>query len=124
MHYAITYSIVQITSIVNVGCAAYGQLLKAKNRSDESTEETDKKTFEPIRPTRLLLLALSDGLTDTQAMEYEHLQQLRVDTPPGTKVGCIRSMVWVLWKLAVCCWQIIASVLFVQCHEFRKRPFK
>ncbi len=71
---------------MNVGCAAYGQFLKAKDRSVDSAEDTDKKTFEPTKPTRLLLLALSDGRTDTQAMEYEHLQQLRVDTPPGTKV--------------------------------------
>ena len=38
------------------------------------------------KPTRMLLLNITDGTTDCQAMEYQPIPQVSVDTTPGTKV--------------------------------------
>ena len=40
----------------------------------------------------MLLLKLTDGVTDVQGMEYQPIPQLSVDTPPGTKVVQLSTM--------------------------------
>ena len=71
--------------MVDVGSAAYGQLHKLKGQSLDMLEGTEKKNFDP-KPTRLLLLSLTDGTIEVQAMEYLPVQQLGADLTPGTKV--------------------------------------
>ena len=71
--------------MVDVGCAAYGQLQKMKGQDIDSTDGADKKTFDP-KPTRLLHLTLTDGMSEVMAMEYMPIPQLKVSTTPGTKV--------------------------------------
>lgn len=80
----------QVDSIVDVGSAAYAQLHKLKGKSLDTGEGTHdhKKNYDP-KPTRLLLLSLTDGITDIQAMEYMPIQELSCDLTPGTKV-CMR----------------------------------
>lgn len=38
------------------------------------------------KPTRLLLLNLTDGVVEFQAMEYQFIPQLNTQILPGTKV--------------------------------------
>ena len=38
------------------------------------------------KPTRLLLLNLTDGVVEFQAMEYQSIPQLHTQVLPGTKV--------------------------------------
>lgn len=72
-------------SIVDVGKPAYNQLQKLKGQSLDTGEVQEKKFSEP-KPTRLLLLQLSDGVRELQAMEYQPIPQLNVELLPGTKV--------------------------------------
>jgi RecQ-mediated genome instability protein 1 len=83
--------VVQVDSLIDVGAAAYAQLQKTKGQSLDDFDT--KKNFEP-KPTRLLLLSLTDGVTDFQAMEYHPIPQLTTDLTPGAKlvlrgtIGC------------------------------------
>lgn len=46
--------------------------------------------FEP-KPTRLLLMSLTDGMSDFQAMEYQPIPQLNTELTPGAKVSQTES---------------------------------
>ena len=78
--------VVQVLSAVDVSRPAYGQLQKLKGKSlDEA--EPNEKTSEP-KANRLLLLELSDGVTDLQAMEYQPLTHISLQQLlPGAKVA-------------------------------------
>ena len=71
--------------MVDVGKPAYSQLQNLKGQSLDSAEGQDKKFSEP-KPTRLLLLSISDGVHELQAMEYQPIPQLSAELFPGTKV--------------------------------------
>ena len=77
---------IQVQSIVDVSRPAYGQLQKLKGKSLDEAEPQEKKYSEP-KANRLLLLELTDGVTDLQAMEYQPLTRLNVQQLlPGAKV--------------------------------------
>ena len=77
---------VQIQSVVDVSKPAYGQLQKLKGKSLDEGEPTEKKYLEP-KVNRLLLLELTDGVTNLQAMEYQPIKQLNAQQLlPGAKV--------------------------------------
>lgn len=40
-----------------------------------------------VKPTRLLLMSLTDGVTDFQAMEYQPIPQINSELIPGSKVS-------------------------------------
>ncbi|XP_068698702.1 recQ-mediated genome instability protein 1-like [Montipora foliosa] len=85
------YFNLQVNSVLNVGEAAYSQIQKLKGQDDP--EELNWKTnpSEPkIKPSRMLLLELTDGTQTVFGMEYQLIPSLKVTTPPGTKiqVGC------------------------------------
>ena len=65
---------------------AYGQLQKIKGKSLDEADTPEKKYPEP-KANRLLLLELTDGVTDLKAMEYQPLAELNQhQLLPGTKV--------------------------------------
>lgn len=79
----------QINSIQDVESSAYSQLIKIKGKENENvsvtaTQATQNK-FEP-KPTRLLMMEITDGHQKLQAMEYKPISTLTTETPPGTKI--------------------------------------
>ena len=71
--------------MVDVSRPAYGQLQNLKGKSLDEADTNEKKP-EP-KANRLLLLELSDGVTNLQAMEFQPLTQLsQQQLLPGPKV--------------------------------------
>jgi RecQ-mediated genome instability protein 1 len=80
----------QINSLVDVSQPAYSQIqtLRGKNTSNDLvTAETQviQKPWE-AKSSRMLMLQLTDGIVQIQAMEYQSIQVLHSDLPPGTKI--------------------------------------
>ena len=83
---SIAYFNTQLQSVVDVSKPAYGQLQKLKGKSLDEADTPEKKNPEP-KANRLLLLDLTDGVTDLKAMEYHPLSNLsQKQLLPGTKV--------------------------------------
>lgn len=83
------YSI-QIDSLVDVSQPAYSQLQKLRGKStvnEEVTASTQafQKPWE-AKPTRMLMLQLTDGIHQIQGMEYQPVPVLCSTLPPGTKI--------------------------------------
>ncbi|NXO73869.1 RMI1 protein, partial [Phainopepla nitens] len=83
------YSI-QIDSLVDVSQPAYSQLQKLRGKStvnEEVTASTQafQKPWE-AKPTRMLMLQLTDGVYQIQGMEYQPVPVLCSNLPPGTKI--------------------------------------
>ncbi|NXX44626.1 RMI1 protein, partial [Tricholaema leucomelas] len=83
------YSI-QIDSLIDVSQPAYSQLQKLRGKStinEEVTASTQvfQKPWE-TKPTRMLMLQLTDGIHQVQGMEYQLVPILRSNLPPGTKI--------------------------------------
>ncbi|NXB81142.1 RMI1 protein, partial [Donacobius atricapilla] len=83
------YSI-QIDSLVDVSQPAYAQLQKLRGKStvnEEVTASTQafQKPWE-AKPTRMLMLQLTDGIHQIQGMEYQPVPVLSSNLPPGTKI--------------------------------------
>ncbi|NXD29087.1 RMI1 protein, partial [Spelaeornis formosus] len=83
------YSI-QIDSLVDVSQPAYSQLQKLRGKStvnEEVTASTQafQKPWE-AKPTRMLMLQLTDGIHQIQGMEYQPVPVLCSSLPPGTKI--------------------------------------
>ncbi|NXP25233.1 RMI1 protein, partial [Scytalopus superciliaris] len=83
------YSI-QIDSLVDVSQPAYSQLQKLRGKSTVNEEVTaSTQTFQKpweAKPTRMLMLQLTDGIHQIQGMEYEPVPVLCSNLPPGTKI--------------------------------------
>ncbi|NXP47076.1 RMI1 protein, partial [Heliornis fulica] len=83
------YSI-QIDSLVDVSQPAYSQLQKLRGKSTVNEEvtastQTSQKPWE-AKPTRMLMLQLTDGIHQIQGMEYQPVPVLHSNLPPGTKI--------------------------------------
>ncbi|NXI25473.1 RMI1 protein, partial [Sterrhoptilus dennistouni] len=83
------YSI-QIDSLVDVSQPAYSQLQKLRGKSTVNEEVTAgtqafQKPWE-AKPTRMLMLQLTDGIHQIQGMEYQPVPVLCSNLPPGTKI--------------------------------------
>ncbi|NWX36953.1 RMI1 protein, partial [Notiomystis cincta] len=83
------YSI-QIDSLVDVSQPAYSQLQKLRGKSTVNEEVTActqafQKPWE-AKPTRMLMLQLTDGIHQIQGMEYQPVPVLCSSLPPGTKI--------------------------------------
>ncbi|NXE16432.1 RMI1 protein, partial [Lophotis ruficrista] len=81
---------VQIDSLVDVSQPAYSQLQKLRGKStvnEEVTASTQafQKPWE-AKPTRMLMLQLTDGIHQIQGMEYQPVPVLHSNLPPGTKI--------------------------------------
>ncbi|XP_020144843.2 recQ-mediated genome instability protein 1 isoform X1 [Microcebus murinus] len=80
----------QINFLVDVSQPAYSQIqkLRGKNtKNDLVTAETQvtPKPWEE-KTSRMLMLQLTDGIVQMQAMEYQSIPALHSDLPPGTKI--------------------------------------
>lgn len=79
----------QINSIQDVGSSAYSQLIKIKGKENEnvkvSAAQAFQSRFEP-KPSRMLMMEVTDGHQKLQAMEYQHIPALNTEIPPGTKI--------------------------------------
>ncbi|NWW38820.1 RMI1 protein, partial [Panurus biarmicus] len=84
------YYSIQIDSLVDVSQPAYSQLQKLRGKStvnEEVTASTQafQKPWE-AKPTRMLMLQLTDGIHEIQGMEYQPVPVLCSNLPPGTKI--------------------------------------
>ncbi|NXJ53786.1 RMI1 protein, partial [Spizaetus tyrannus] len=83
------YSI-QIDSLVDVSQPAYSQLqkLRGKNTVNEEVTASTQAFQKPweAKPTRMLMLELTDGIHQIQGMEYQPVPVLHSNLPPGTKI--------------------------------------
>ncbi|NXK14234.1 RMI1 protein, partial [Herpetotheres cachinnans] len=83
------YSI-QIDSLVDVSQPAYSQLqkLRGKNTVNEEVTASTQAFQKPweAKPTRVLMLQLTDGIHQIQGMEYQPVPVLHSNLPPGTKI--------------------------------------
>lgn len=93
----------QINSLVDVSQPAYSQIqkLRGKNTTNDLVSAETQITPKPweARPSRMLMLQLTDGVTQIQGMEYQSIPALHGGLPPGTKIlvhGCILFRLGVL----------------------------
>lgn len=80
----------QINSLVDVGQPAYSQIqkLRGKNTTNDLITAETQVTQKPweAKPSRMLMLQLTDGVVQMQGMEYQSIPALYSDLPPGTKI--------------------------------------
>lgn len=82
-----TYAL-QIDSMVDISQSCYSQLQKVKgteNANAEVSADDTHKPWEP-KPSRMLMLKLTDGTTDIQGMEYRQITCLDSKIHPGCKI--------------------------------------
>ncbi|XP_062591126.1 recQ-mediated genome instability protein 1-like, partial [Saccostrea cucullata] len=77
----------QVDSMVDVGKPYYGQLQRVQGTSTGNMEVTAEPTppWEP-KPTRMMLLNLTDGNFNVQGMEYKQIPSLNNQIKPGCKI--------------------------------------
>ncbi|XP_045696013.1 recQ-mediated genome instability protein 1 [Phyllostomus hastatus] len=80
----------QINSLVDVSQPAYSQIqkLRGKNTMNELITAETQVTPKPweAKPSRMLMLQLTDGIVQVQGMEYQPIPSLHSNLPPGTKI--------------------------------------
>ncbi|XP_052013265.1 recQ-mediated genome instability protein 1 [Apodemus sylvaticus] len=80
----------QINSLVDVSQPAYSQIqkLRGKNTTNDLVSAETQSTPKPweVKPSRMLMLQLTDGVTQIQGMEYQSIPALHSGLPPGTKI--------------------------------------
>ncbi|MBN3297861.1 RMI1 protein, partial [Amia calva] len=80
----------QIDSLVDVSQPAYSQIHKLRGRdfTNEHVTEVTQVSQRPweAKPTRMLMLQLTDGVQHVQGMEYQPIPALHVNIRPGTKI--------------------------------------
>ncbi|XP_075455024.1 recQ-mediated genome instability protein 1 isoform X2 [Ascaphus truei] len=81
---------IQMDSLVDVSQPAYSQFqkLRGKDNSNEHVTATTQVSQKPweAKPTRMLMLQLTDGKQQIQGMEYQPLPALHANLSPGTKL--------------------------------------
>ncbi|XP_068093095.1 recQ-mediated genome instability protein 1 [Hyperolius riggenbachi] len=81
---------VQINSLVDVSVPAYAQLQKLRGRENGNDQVTavTQATQHPweAKPSRMLMLQLTDGIQNLQGMEYQSVPILHAGLSPGTKI--------------------------------------
>ncbi|XP_054630675.1 recQ-mediated genome instability protein 1 [Dunckerocampus dactyliophorus] len=81
---------VQVDSLLDISQPAYGQLQKWKgtdcsNDDVSAVTQTTQRPWE-ARPTRMLLLQVTDGVQSLEAMEYQPVPALSTALRPGVKL--------------------------------------
>lgn len=81
---------IQIDSLVDVSLPAYSQLQKLRGRENANDQITaitqaTQHSWES-KPSRMLMLQLTDGIQNIQGMEYQAVPVLHAGLPPGTKI--------------------------------------
>ncbi|XP_078494524.1 recQ-mediated genome instability protein 1 [Ciona intestinalis] len=80
----------QINSLLDISQSAHSQLLKLQNKENSNTTvsaetQATQKPWEK-KASRMLMLQLTDGVTNIQAIEYQTIPTLNETLPPGIKV--------------------------------------
>ncbi|XP_069173238.1 recQ-mediated genome instability protein 1 [Procambarus clarkii] len=79
----------QVNQIRDVGQSAYSQLQKVQRvdtvNAAISAEQTHQPAWEP-KPSRMLMLQMTDGTSVVQGMEYRLIPSLNANLKPGLKV--------------------------------------
>uniref|UniRef100_A0A4W6GBG2 RecQ-mediated genome instability protein 1 n=1 Tax=Lates calcarifer TaxID=8187 RepID=A0A4W6GBG2_LATCA len=88
---------VQVDSLLDISQPAYGQLQKWKgtecaNDEVSAVTQTTQRPWE-ARPTRMLLLQVTDGVQSLEAMEYQPIPALSASLRPGAKLQLQGQMV-------------------------------
>ncbi|XP_051689713.1 recQ-mediated genome instability protein 1 [Oryctolagus cuniculus] len=80
----------QINSLVDVSQPAYSQIqkLRGKNTANDLVTAETQVTQKPweAKPSRMLMLQLTDGIVQMQGMEYQTIPALHSNLSPGTKI--------------------------------------
>ncbi|XP_004449510.2 recQ-mediated genome instability protein 1 [Dasypus novemcinctus] len=80
----------QINSLVDVSQPAYSQIqkLRGKNTTNDLVTAETQVTQKPweAKPSRMLMLQITDGIVQMQGMEYHAIPALHSNLPPGTKI--------------------------------------
>ncbi|XP_026374545.1 recQ-mediated genome instability protein 1 isoform X2 [Ursus arctos] len=80
------YFALQINSFVDVSQPAYSQIqkLRGKNTTNDLITAETQVTPKPweAKPSRMLMLQLTDGIVQMQGMEYQSIPALHSDLPP------------------------------------------
>ncbi|XP_026868009.2 recQ-mediated genome instability protein 1 [Electrophorus electricus] len=83
----------QVDSLLDVSQPAYAQLQRVRGTdcSNEQVTAVTQATQKPweAKPTRMLMLQLTDGVQNVEGMEYRPVPALCVDLPPGTKLQVV-----------------------------------
>lgn len=77
---------VQIMHVIDISKPKFCQLQKIRNKS---TKNVDSE-YEPTK--RMLMLKLTDGVQEIEAVEYEPIAALNLNLPPGIKIGLTGPM--------------------------------
>nr|XP_046243559.1 recQ-mediated genome instability protein 1 isoform X2 [Scatophagus argus] len=81
---------VQVDSLLDISQPAYGQLQKLRGTdcANDEVSAVTQATQRPweARPTRMLLLQVTDGVQSLEAMEYQSIPALSIDLRPGVKL--------------------------------------
>ncbi|XP_047446892.1 recQ-mediated genome instability protein 1 [Mugil cephalus] len=88
---------VQVDSLLDVSQPAYGQLQKWKGTdcTNDAVSAVTQATQRPweAKPTRMLVLQLTDGVQSLEAMEYQSIPALNETLRPGAKLQLQGKMV-------------------------------
>ncbi|XP_051875388.1 recQ-mediated genome instability protein 1 [Pristis pectinata] len=79
----------QVDSLVDVSQPAYSQLQKIRGKDTTNEQVTSTQISQrswEAKPTRMLMLQLTDGVQGLQAMEYQPIPALHCNLSPGTKI--------------------------------------
>lgn len=88
---------IQMDSLLDISQPAYSQLqhIRGTDHSNEQVSAFTQETQRPweSKPTRMLMLQLTDGVENLEGMEYQPIPALRANLPPGTKLQLVGPIV-------------------------------
>ncbi|KAK3888920.1 hypothetical protein Pcinc_007050 [Petrolisthes cinctipes] len=83
------YFAVQVNQVRNVGQPAYVQLQKVQKADTQNTSVSAEQPHQPAwepKPTRMLLMQITDGTSVVHGMEYRTIPILSLNIKPGAKL--------------------------------------
>uniref|UniRef100_A0A3B1JXH6 RecQ-mediated genome instability protein 1 n=1 Tax=Astyanax mexicanus TaxID=7994 RepID=A0A3B1JXH6_ASTMX len=87
----------QLDSLLDVSQPAYSQLQRVRGSdcTNEQVTAVTQATQKPweAKPTRMLMLQLTDGVQSLEGMEYRPIPALNTSLPPGTKLQVAGTVV-------------------------------
>lgn len=88
---------VQMDSLLDISQPAYTQLQRVRgtDRSNDQVSAVTQETQRPweAKPTRVLMLQLTDGVQSLEGMEYRPIPALSTNLAPGTKLQLVGPIV-------------------------------
>ncbi|XP_068232671.1 recQ-mediated genome instability protein 1-like [Palaemon carinicauda] len=81
--------VLQVNQVRDVGHPAYMQLQKLRKTDGGNAAVSADKQYQPLwepKPSRMLLMQMTDGTSVIQGMEYSFIPHLNVNIKPGSKV--------------------------------------